>query len=103
MNYQKFKLVLSALAGIGFQKYNKEWTRDEMTDKFVTFDAGLDLYGAFKFTEHFGAFLACKGMYSIGKGKREYESHGSPYPSSERKWKLNGFMITPGAGLVICF
>lgn len=103
LNYQKFKLVLSALAGIGFQKYNKELTLDETTDKFVTFDVGLDLYGAVKFTEHFGAFVSCKGMYSIGKGEREYESKNSRFSSFDKKWTLKGFIITPSAGLVICF
>lgn len=103
LNYQKFKLVLSALAGIGFQKYNKDLTLTETTDRFITFNAGLDLYGAFKFTEHFGAFLACKGMYSIGKVKEDWKSKRSGNPTSEGKWKLNGFMITPSAGLVICF
>ena len=103
LNYQKFKLVLSALAGIGFQKYNKELTLDETTDKFVTFDAGLDLYCAFKFTQHFGAFVSCKGMYSIGKGKEKYELKSYISQTFEEKWKLNGFMITPSAGLVICF
>lgn len=103
LNYQKFKLVISALAGIGFQKYNKELTLDERTEKFVTFDVGLDLYGAFKFTEHFGAFVSCKGMYSIGKGKEEYVSKSYRTQSFDGKWKLKGFMITPSAGLVICF
>lgn len=103
LNYQKFKLVLSALTGIGFQKYNKELTLDETTDKFITFDVGLDLYGAFKFAEHFGAFVSCKGMYSIGKGKREYVSKSYRAQSFDEKWKLNGFMITPSAGFVICF
>lgn len=103
LNYEKFKLVLSALAGIGFQKYNKSLTLDETTDKFITFDVGLDLYGAFTFTEHFGAFVSCKGMYSIGKGKKEYTSKSSRFSSFDGKWTLKGFMITPSAGLVICF
>ena len=103
LNYQKFKLVLSALVGIGFQKYKKEFTLNEITDKFVTFDVGLDLYGTFKFTEYVGAFVSCKGMYSIGKGKEESKSTTSFYPSFEEEWTLKGFMIMPSAGLVICF
>lgn len=53
------------------------------------------------FLRHFGAFISCKGMYSIGKGKYEYKS--SRDASRNDKWKLSGFMITPSAGLVICF
>lgn len=105
LNYQKFKLVLSALAGIGFQKYNKKYTYEETTDKFITFDAGLDLYASFKFTQHFGAFLSCKGMYSIGKYKHEYERNNVPWITYDSNWylKLKGFMITPSAGIAICF
>lgn len=102
VNRQKFKLVLSVLAGIGFQKYNEEWTYNELIYRFITFDAGLDLYAAFKFTEHFGAFLSCKGMYSIGKGKEEYKENYSTY-RYDGSWTLKGFMITPSAGIAICF
>lgn len=102
VNRQKFKLVLSVLAGIGFQKYSEEWTYNELTRKFITFDAGLDLYAAFKFTQHFGAFLSCKGMYSIGKFKEEYKANYSTYRNDD-SWALKGFMITPSAGIAICF
>ena len=102
VNRQKFKLVLSVLAGIGFQKYNEKWYYNELTNKFITFDAGLDLYAAFKFTQHFGAFLSCKGMYSIGKCKIEDKMNFSTY-RGENSWTLKGFMITPSAGIAICF
>ena len=103
VNRQKFKLVLSALAGIGFQKYSEEYTLNDSIYKFITFDAGLDLYAAFKFTQHFGAFLSCKGMYSIGKCNYESVSKSARYSSYKRDYTLKGFMITPSVGIVICF
>ena len=105
VNRQKFKLVFSALAGIGFQKYSEEYTLNDSIYKFITFDAGLDLYAAFKFTQHFGAFLSCKGMYSIGKHKHEYERNNVPWITYDSNWylKIKGFMITPSAGIAICF
>ena len=103
VNRQKFKLVLSALAGIGFQKYSEEYTLNDSIYKFITFDAGLDLYAAFKFTQHFGAFLSCKGMYSIGKCNYESVSKSARYSSYKMDYTLKGFMITPSAGIAICF